>query len=235
MRPTPQPSLPPSTFGPLAHGRSAQLAPACSRSPASFAPQPSQRGPRTPPHHPGPTCRRARLHRARRPAADHRTRTSASHRPTADRPTPAVRPAVYLAQRPRPSPANLGGVTIGARPPRIPAGIYLTPHGPPLHPTSAALNPSDSSFPPCRTSAPPQVSKRRRPNSLATGDFCTPDPPRHLCRTPVNHFVVTGSPGEPYAGGTTSSAPASSPVSVDADFTRPSSLSCTAVSTTRAP
>jgi len=51
----------------------------------------------------------------------------------------------------------------------------------------------------------------------------------------VNRFVATGSPGEPYAGGTTSSAPASSPVSVDADFTRPSNLPCTAVSTTRAP
>ena len=97
--------------------------------------------------------------------------------------------------------------------------------------TSAALNPSNS-FPPRRTSAPPQVSKRRRPNSLAAGDFCTPDPPRHLCRILVSRFVVTGSPGEPCAGGTTSSAPASSPVSVDADFTRPSSLPCTAVSHT---
>ena len=39
-------------------------------------------------------------------------------------------------------------------------------------------------LPESEQSPSPQVSKRRRPNSLATGDCCTPDPPRQSPQDP---------------------------------------------------
>ena len=61
---SPRPSKRTSPAWPNPHARvplhtSAQLAPACSRSPASFGPQPSQRGPRKPPRHPAQPALRA--------------------------------------------------------------------------------------------------------------------------------------------------------------------------------
>ena len=160
---SPRPSKRTSPAWPNPHARvplhtSAQLAPACSRSPASFAPQPSQRGPRKPPRHPA------------RPAP--------KSAPRPDKPAPLVSAPPRLPffnLQPRSPPEDVVGHPYRVRTPRSPEPPLIS-H--PADPCTFILTPKAAQTLARRSVTPSPRRALRRRASGAPPLRSQPEPPQ---------------------------------------------------------